>query len=52
LILLVQVGSHLLDVILETHHLLTIEDLPDWLNALGLLLSNLPDKYSEGFGPI
>jgi hypothetical protein len=27
---------------------MSIEDLPDWVNALGLLLSNLPEVYSDG----
>ncbi len=45
---LIQVGAHLLDVVLETHHLMSIDELPDWVNALGLLLSNLPEVYSDG----
>ena len=41
-------GGRLLDVVLDAHHLIDAESLPDWINAIGLLLSNLPDVYSEG----
>jgi hypothetical protein len=27
---------------------MSIDELPDWVNALGLLLSNLPEVYSDG----
>ena len=43
-----EVGSRLLDVILEGHHLIGPDNLPDWINAIGLLLSNLPEAYSNG----
>ena len=33
---------------LEVHHLIDADSLPDYINAVGLLLSNLPDVYSEG----
>ena len=42
------VSSRLLDVILCESHLIGDEDLPDWCNAVGLLLSNLPEAYWEG----
>ena len=43
-----KVGGMLLDVVLEAHHIIGPDGLPDWINAIGLLLSNLPDPYSEG----
>jgi hypothetical protein len=48
LILVFKIGGHLLDVVLETYHLISVDDLPDWVNAFGLLLANLPEVYSEG----
>lgn len=43
-----QIGASLVDVILEANHLLDPAELPDWINSVGLLLSNLPDAFSEG----
>ena len=43
-----EVGAKLLDVVLEAYHVIGPQNLPDWINAVGLLLSNLPDVYSEG----
>ncbi len=42
------VGASLVDVILDGHFLINVDELPDWINAVGLLLSNLPDTFSEG----
>lgn len=42
------VGARLVDVVLEAHQLFNVDDLPDWINALGLLLSYLPDNFLEG----
>ena len=43
-----EVGGRLLDVVMESYHLIAAKDLPDWVNAVGLLLSNLPEAYSSG----
>ncbi len=43
-----QVTSQLLDVVLERGHLVPSDELPDWINVCGLLLSNLPEAYWEG----
>ena len=43
-----QVGAKLVDVILEGCHLVDVQVLPDWINAIGLILSYLPDAYLEG----
>jgi mediator of RNA polymerase II transcription subunit 23 len=43
-----QVGAALVDVIIEANHLFSIQDLPDWINSIGLLLSYLPDVFLEG----
>ena len=40
------VGELLIDVILEGHSHISPDRLPDWINALGLILSNLPEAYS------
>ena len=42
------VGSMLVDLILEAHHLIKAQELPDWINAVGLVLSYLPDSYLAG----
>ena len=42
------VGASLVDVILEYHQLFPHDELPDYINAVGLLLSNLPDSFSDG----
>lgn len=42
------VGAKLVDVVLEANHLFNVQDLPDWINAVGLLLSYLPDAFLEG----
>ena len=44
----VVVGEQLIDVILQGHSHIPPDQLPDWLNALGLLLSNLPESYWGG----
>ena len=43
-----QVGAKLVDVILDGCHLVDVQVLPDWINAVGLILSYLPDAYLEG----
>ena len=42
------VGEQLIDVILQGHSHIPPDQLPDWINALGLLLSNLPESYWGG----
>merc|ERR1719319_1202700 len=42
------VGAQLVDVVLEANHLFNVQDLPDWINAVGLLLSYLPDVFFDG----
>ena len=39
-----------MDVVTESHHLICPEDLPHWVNAIGLLLSNLPEAFSSCLG--
>jgi mediator of RNA polymerase II transcription subunit 23 len=43
-----EVGAALLDVVLECSHVIPREELPDWINAIGILISNLPEAYWEG----
>ena len=43
-----QVGAAILDVVLECAHVIPREELPDWINALGILMSNLPEAYWDG----
>lgn len=43
-----QVGAKLVDVILDGCHLVDVQVLPDWINAVGLILSYLPDSYLDG----
>ena len=42
------VGEHLISVILQGHSHIPPDQLADWINALGLLLSNLPESYWAG----
>ena len=42
------VGEQLIDVILEGHSHIPPDKLPDWINSLGLILSNLPESYWVG----
>ncbi len=42
------VCGHLLEVLLDHGNLLSEEDLPDWVNAVGLIISYLPEAYWEG----
>ena len=42
------VGARLVDVVLEANHLFSVQDLPDWINAVGLILSYLPDVFLDG----
>jgi len=42
------VGEKLIDVVLQTHSHIPPQKLPDWINAVGLLLSNLPEAYWAG----
>ena len=46
----VVVGKQLIDVVRQGHSHITPEQLADWANALGLLISNLPVS-EEGRGP-
>ena len=41
-------GAAILDVVLECAHVIPREELPDWINALGILMSNLPEAYWDG----
>lgn len=43
-----EVGAAILDVVLECAHVIPREELPDWINALGILMSNLPEAYWDG----
>ena len=43
-----EVGAKLVDVILDANHLFNVQDLPDWINAVGLMLSYLPDVFLDG----
>ncbi len=43
-----QVGGQILNVVLEHSYAISPKELPDWYNAAGLLLANLPDAYFEG----
>ena len=42
------VGEMLIEVILQSHSHIGPAKLPDWINAAGLLLSNLPEAYWAG----
>ena len=43
------IGANLVDVILAAHsHIVPTDKLPEWINAVGLILSNLPESYWEG----
>merc|ERR1719510_2060587 len=42
------VGEQLIDVVLQGHSHIPQDKLPDWINALGLILSNLPESYWGG----
>ena len=42
------IGEKLIDVILQTHSHIPPEKLPDWINAVGLLVSNLPEAFWVG----
>jgi len=41
-------GEKLIDVVLQTHSHIPAAKLPEWINAVGLLLSNLPEAYWAG----
>ena len=43
-----QIGGQLLDVVINTSHLIPAEELPDWINSVGLVTSYLPEAYWEG----
>eukprot|EP00095_Tigriopus_kingsejongensis_P000827 maker-scaffold63_size435493-snap-gene-2.13 protein:Tk00827 transcript:maker-scaffold63_size435493-snap-gene-2.13-mRNA-1 annotation:"mediator of rna polymerase ii transcription subunit 23" len=43
-----QVGASLWDVVLESSHLIPVDQLPDWINSIGLIMSNLPEAFWEG----
>lgn len=38
----------MLDVVLKGYHLIDGDELPDWINSVGLIFANLPDVYHEG----
>ena len=42
------VGEQLISVILQGHSHIPPDQLADWINALGLLVSNLPESYWAG----
>jgi len=42
------VGEKLVDVVLQNHSHVPLDRLPQWINAVGVLLSNLPDVYWVG----
>lgn len=42
------VGEHLVDVIMNNHPYIPLDKLPEWINAVGILLSNLPEVYHQG----
>jgi len=42
------IGEMLIEVILQGHSHIPSEKLPDWINAVGLLLSNLPEAFWAG----
>lgn len=41
-------GTHILEVVLEQNHFIPADELPDWVNAIGLIMANLPEAYWEG----
>ena len=44
-----KIGASILDVILESSYLITDRDeIPDWINSIGVLISNLPESYWDG----
>ncbi len=43
-----EVGAALLDVVLQSSYLIPRGELPDWINAIGIIISNLPEAYWEG----
>ena len=42
------VGEMVIDVILQSHSHISPDRLPDYINAVGLILSNLPEAYWAG----
>ena len=42
------VGERLIDVIVQSHSHIPADKLPDWVNAVGLLLSSLPEVFWAG----
>jgi mediator of RNA polymerase II transcription subunit 23 len=38
----------ILDVVLESSYFIPHQEFPDWVNAIGLLIANLPEAYWEG----
>jgi len=42
------VGEKLVDVILQNHSHIPLDKLPEYMNVVGILLSNLPSVYWEG----
>ncbi|TRY72734.1 hypothetical protein TCAL_11188 [Tigriopus californicus] len=43
-----QVGASLMDVVLESSHAIPPGELPDWINSIGVILSNLPEAFWNG----
>ena len=39
------VGEMLMEVILQSHSHIASDKLPDWINAVGLIMSNLPEAF-------
>jgi len=42
------IGEKLIDVVLQTHSHIPPDKLPEWINAVGLLVSNLPEAFWAG----
>jgi len=42
------IGEKLVDVVLQTHSHIPPDRLPEWINAVGLLISNLPEAFWAG----
>jgi len=42
------IGEKLIDVVLQTHSHIPPDKLPEWINGVGLLVSNLPEAFWAG----
>ncbi|XP_040568431.2 LOW QUALITY PROTEIN: mediator of RNA polymerase II transcription subunit 23 [Lepeophtheirus salmonis] len=43
-----KVGEYFLEAIWEAHRYIPQDEIPDWINAVGIIISNLPEAYWEG----